>query len=274
MPRRAEADPLAAAIGARLRAFREARGWKLEEVAFHSGLASKGHLSDIEHGRVVPTVGTLSTLAAHFGVELFDLVVFPERGGRHALVDATRAAGAREVERWLAEARSAAAQRRAPAADPPREAGALAGAARRARRPAGPAVPLVELDDAPSLALADLIRAGAWVAVDAASAALPGAFAARVRTRSMEPRVPQGALCLFRRPGPGNRTGRVFLVEVGSPEGSEAAGRTLAMLATTLEQGERRVSLRQLKEGEAPLVAARETPRVVAELVRVLTAGE
>jgi transcriptional regulator with XRE-family HTH domain len=244
------------------------RGWKLEEVAFHSGLASKGHLSDIEHGRVVPTVGTLSTLAAHFGVELCDLMVFPERGGRHALVDATRALGASEVERWLAEARAAAVQRSAPAANP------LQGARAKPRRPAGPAVPLVDLDLAPSLAPAYLARARAWVAVDAASATLPGAFAARVRASAMEPRVPRGALCLFRRPGPGNRTGRVFLVDVGSPERGEVARRTLAMLAITLEQGERRVSLRQLNEGEAPLVAAREKPRVVAELVRVLPVGE
>ncbi len=239
-------------------------------MAFHSGLASKGHLSDIEHGRVVPTVGTLSTLAAHFGVELFDLVAFPERGGRHALVDATRAAAATEVERWLAEARAAAAQRSASAANPPH------GARPKPRRPAGPAVPLVDLDLdlAPSLAPAHLARAGAWVAVDAASATLPGAFAARVRTRSMEPRVPQGALCLFRRPGPGNRTGRVFLVEVGSPERGEVARRTLAMLAITLEQGERRLSIRQLNEREAAPAAAGETPRVVAELVRVLPVGE
>jgi SOS-response transcriptional repressor LexA len=41
----------------------------------------------------------------------------------------------------------------------------------------------------------------------------PGMFVARVVGRSMEPRIPDGSLCVFRRFGAGSREGRLVLVE-------------------------------------------------------------
>jgi SOS-response transcriptional repressor LexA len=41
----------------------------------------------------------------------------------------------------------------------------------------------------------------------------PGMFVARVVGRSMEPRIPDGSLCIFRRFGAGSREGRLVLVE-------------------------------------------------------------
>lgn len=275
MPRRSTVDPLAAAIGARLRAFREARGWKLEEVAFHGGLASKGHLSDIEHGRVVPTVRTLATLARHFELELFDLVAFPERGGRHALIEAARGLDAGIVERWLAEARDAA---RDAAAARGEEARAATPRLRivRGAKPAGAFVPLVDLDAAGSVVGPPWsVSAAAWVAVDAAAARLPDAFVARVRGSSMEPRVPAGAHCLFRRPGPGNRAGRLFLVQLRKAAAPDDGGAYALKLVDTLaRKGRRTVTLRSLHRGSPPVVldARRSDVQIVAEFVAVLPA--
>ena len=42
----------------------------------------------------------------------------------------------------------------------------------------------------------------------------PGMFVARVVGRSMEPRIPDGSLCLFQAPVAGSRQGRVVLVEL------------------------------------------------------------
>jgi transcriptional regulator with XRE-family HTH domain len=83
---------LAAAIGQRIRAFREACGLRLEQVAFGSGMTSKGHLSDLEHGRVNPTVSTLRAIAGELGVELVDLVNVGS-SPRAALIEASGKVG-------------------------------------------------------------------------------------------------------------------------------------------------------------------------------------
>ncbi len=90
MPRRTSPDPLAAAVGNRIRTLREEAGLTLEKLAYESDLGSKGHLSSLERGLVVPTVTTLQTLALGLGVRLFDLVTFPDEGDRAALVAVTR----------------------------------------------------------------------------------------------------------------------------------------------------------------------------------------
>jgi hypothetical protein len=41
----------------------------------------------------------------------------------------------------------------------------------------------------------------------------PGMFVARIVGRSMEPRIPDGSLCVFRQFGAGSREGRLVLVE-------------------------------------------------------------
>ena len=48
MPRRREPDPLAQAVGQRIRQLRQEAGLTMEKLAFESELGSKGHLSNIE----------------------------------------------------------------------------------------------------------------------------------------------------------------------------------------------------------------------------------
>jgi SOS-response transcriptional repressor LexA len=52
-----------------------------------------------------------------------------------------------------------------------------------------------------------------------------GYFAAHVRGRSMEPLIPDGALCLFRAPVEGSRDGKVVLVQLAGAEDPEGGGR-------------------------------------------------
>jgi len=62
----------------------------METLAFESEIGSKGHLSNVERGLVHPTAHTLSGLAERLGVELADLVTFPEETERGRLFDLTR----------------------------------------------------------------------------------------------------------------------------------------------------------------------------------------
>lgn len=90
MPRRREPDPLAQAVGQRIRQLREEAGLTMEKLAFESELGSKGHLSNLERGLVRPTIQTLQVLADRLGVLLLDLVTFPEQDERQKLIDRTR----------------------------------------------------------------------------------------------------------------------------------------------------------------------------------------
>ena len=90
MHRRDNPDPLALAIGQRIRQFREEAGLTLEKLAYESELGSKGHLSNLERGLVRPTVNTLRVLADRLGVLVLDLVTFPEQDERQALTAALR----------------------------------------------------------------------------------------------------------------------------------------------------------------------------------------
>lgn len=286
MPRRDDPDPLSAAIGQRIRTLREARGWNLERVAFESGLASKGHLSDIEHGRVVPTVATLRTLAEHFGVEVLDLVTFPERGGRHQLIDRSREASTEQIARWLAELESsrsvagsaAALDARPYGLDATRSPGARSGVRdgslgviRSVRAPFN-CVGVVDLKHAPDGGEIRVLP-DRWVKVDGVARSLPGAFVARVDDDAMAPRVPEGAVCLFRRPGPGNRRGRVFLVDLRgiTPLQGSALGLRLLERVTS---DRHRVTLRALSARIKPVTidTRRTTIHVVAEFVRIVGA--
>jgi len=47
MPRRTTPDPIALAVGARIRQLRREQGLTLEKLAYESDLGSKGYLSDI-----------------------------------------------------------------------------------------------------------------------------------------------------------------------------------------------------------------------------------
>jgi transcriptional regulator with XRE-family HTH domain len=104
MPRRTHADPVAAKIGQRIRALREDQGLTQEKLAYEGGLKSKGHLSGIEKGLVIPTLQTLALLAERLGVELLDLATFPEESERHRLVDLTRGMKAGTIRRLVRDA--------------------------------------------------------------------------------------------------------------------------------------------------------------------------
>ena len=106
MPRREEADPFAAQIGERIRALREELGLTQEKLAYEAGLKSKGHLSGIEKGLVMPTLPTLTLIAARLEVELLDLMTFPKESDRHRLVDLTRSLKIGTIRRLVRDASS------------------------------------------------------------------------------------------------------------------------------------------------------------------------
>jgi transcriptional regulator with XRE-family HTH domain len=101
MPRRNQADPVASKVGSRIRALRESQGLTQEKLAYEGGLKSKGHLSGIEKGLVVPTLQTLALLADRLGVELLDLFTSPEVSPREQLVDLTRSMKAGTIRRLI-----------------------------------------------------------------------------------------------------------------------------------------------------------------------------
>ena len=91
MPRRSTPDPLALFVGQRIGALRNEANLTLEGLAAEvSENYSKGHLSSLERGLVVPTVATLQTLADALGVLLVDLVNDPGAGDRQKLIEISR----------------------------------------------------------------------------------------------------------------------------------------------------------------------------------------
>jgi transcriptional regulator with XRE-family HTH domain len=104
VPRRESIDPLAAKIGGRIRHLRHAINLTQEKLAYEAGLRSKGHLSGIEKGLVLPTLPTLVLLAKRLEVNLLDLVTFPEESTRQQLVDLTRRMKLGTVRRIIREA--------------------------------------------------------------------------------------------------------------------------------------------------------------------------
>jgi len=94
MPRRAKPNALALAVGRRIRALREEQGLTLEKLAFEMDVGtkggSKGHLSSLEAGLVMPTVATLKAIADRLEVLVADLVNDPADGDRAKLLELTR----------------------------------------------------------------------------------------------------------------------------------------------------------------------------------------
>ena len=90
MPRRTKPDALALAVGGRIRALREEAKLTMEQVAYTSELGSKGHLSSLEKGLVMPTVATLKAIADRLDVMVADLVNDPRDGDRAKLLELTR----------------------------------------------------------------------------------------------------------------------------------------------------------------------------------------
>lgn len=123
MPRRKIPDPIAFAVGQRIRQLRIERGLTAESVAFGGEMSSKGFMSDIEAGLARPSLATLQEIAGLLGVALLDLVTFPADDERQALVDRTRHLPRGAVRKLLKELATSA----------PRKMAANAGKVRRAK---------------------------------------------------------------------------------------------------------------------------------------------
>src|SRR6266516_2727704 len=68
-------------LAANLRAMRQARGWRLEDLASRSGV-SRGMLQQIETGRTNPSIATLARICATLGTSISRLVEPPEELGQ------------------------------------------------------------------------------------------------------------------------------------------------------------------------------------------------
>jgi transcriptional regulator with XRE-family HTH domain len=243
-----------------------------EKLAYESGSISKGHLSDLEKGLLRPNVQTLKSVADRLGVHLLDLVTFPEEGPRQALVDATRGLTPIDVAELLQDARRRAAPPPPPAHRDPSAPPPFTVVVPRARDRFVTCVPLVGLDLA-----AGGFEPGAadpsvtWVALPRPRKLRKGMFVARVVGRSMEPRVPDGAWCLFAAAPAGDLRGRTLLVQHrGIQDADTGTSYTVKRLERADGSGTRLVP-------ENPAYAAIELRerddadlRVVAELVEVL----
>lgn len=237
----------------------------LERLAFESEHSSKGHLSDIEHGRVVPTVASLRSIAESLGVLMGDLVNFPEQGVREQ---------AFELSRGMSEAQLVALVEAASrlVAGPTGEGEARSGGrsesvavVSRKPRVGAPVLDLMEAARAIA-AGAEASRRG-WVRVEPGEAGLPGVFAARIEGRAMAPRVPDGAIALFRRPGPGNRMGRVVVIAPGAGHRASAG---LLRLVDRAPDGQGLVLRVLVERPSGGAVVPYQDAEIVAELVRVL----
>ena len=104
MPRRKQPDPLLLRLGRRIRALRIERKLSLEQMVWGADLSGKGHLSDAENGRSLPTLITLGKIARVLEVELIDILNFPELGLRHRLLELTRYLGPEAVDLLIQQA--------------------------------------------------------------------------------------------------------------------------------------------------------------------------
>jgi transcriptional regulator with XRE-family HTH domain len=86
MPSRRSPDPLAAQIGECIRQLRKDRKLSLSKLARLSGI-SRGHLSDLEQGKAVMTIGTLGNLARGLQVPPFVILLVPKEDPEVVVVD-------------------------------------------------------------------------------------------------------------------------------------------------------------------------------------------
>ncbi len=106
---RAGPDPLAARLGARVRALRELRGFSFDAFAEELG---RGYVSDLERGNVIPTLRILARLAEVLEIEIVDVVAI-EDTPRQQILELTRDLSAAQLRALLREARAMAARARA-----------------------------------------------------------------------------------------------------------------------------------------------------------------
>ena len=113
-----------------------------------------------------------------------------------------------------------------------------------------------------------------WVRVPEQLHPGPGIFVARVVGRSMEPRIPDGSLCVFRTPVVGSRRGKLLLIEMLDVDDASQryTVKKYARAGELVEGGEREGAIRLEplnKEFEAFDLTS-DQYRVVAEFVQVL----
>src|SRR5437879_9148883 len=72
---RATADPLALAVGRRVRDLRREQDYSYDAFVEETGLG-RGYISELERGLVVPSLATLARLAAAFEMSVPELLAF------------------------------------------------------------------------------------------------------------------------------------------------------------------------------------------------------
>ena len=122
-----------------------------------------------------------------------------------------------------------------------------------------------------------------WVEVETARSLRPGMFVARVVGQSMEPRIPDGAHCLFASPVTGTRQGRIVLVQLRDSVDPDTEQRFTVKRyrseRTTDADGWRhvRIRLEPINPGFRPIVLTadeEDSVTVVAELIEVIETAE
>ena len=118
-----------------------------------------------------------------------------------------------------------------------------------------------------------------WVEIDTARSLRPGMFVAQVVGKSMEPRIPDGAYCLFASPVTGTRQGRTVLVQLRDTVDPDTGERfTVKRYRSETSAGEDgwrhvRIVLKPVNPEFAPIELKTEdegSVSVVAELVEVI----
>jgi type I restriction enzyme R subunit len=121
-----------------------------------------------------------------------------------------------------------------------------------------------------------------WVEVETRRKLRPGMFAARVEGRSMEPEIPDGALCLFSAPVEGTRQGKTVFVQLHDEVDPETGERYTVKRYESEKASaggswrHTRITLKPANPDYPPIVLSPdqgERLQVVAELVEVLGFG-
>ncbi|MGC8791948.1 MAG: LexA family protein, partial [Bryobacteraceae bacterium] len=117
-----------------------------------------------------------------------------------------------------------------------------------------------------------------WIPVPAGLRPSLDYFACQVVGRSMEPRIPDGSLCLFRRITAGSRQGKLVLVRHrGASEGGEFTVKRYRSEKTVTREGgwrHTRVVLEPLNPDYPVLELGPDDFQVIAEFVRVIPVEE
>lgn len=114
-----------------------------------------------------------------------------------------------------------------------------------------------------------------WVEVHSAKPLSRDEFVLRIEGRSMEPDIPDGSLCLFRRYQAGSRVGQIVLVQrvTGSDTGGEVTIKRYSSVKEATESGWRHTSIRMHPENPGYTdweLDSEERNRTIAVFERVL----